>query len=408
MAFPRLNNISFWLLPPSLILLVASAFAETGAGTGWTLYKKGVVKLYSMREYPLIGNIYLTICFSVCLVKIILTWGQLAWIKNLVDKRLNTSIHVFKVNTWFFIHQRLHVEYYNLITTNFINNIKKKSFLSLFKTDNKQEFYQWLVGFTDGDGSFSINYQNDRWSLTYKIGQSLYNIKVLYYIKSQLGVGSINISKNEAHFRIRDKKILESVIFPIFDKYTLLSSKEYNYNKFKEVYFILNDTKLSKLEKDKMIIDILNKKIDSNYISSAWKIVNNKINNLNDANLVMSKNWIVGFTEAEGSFYLVNKSIDRIVHGFGITQKLDPIILEAIKIILGIKASIKYNKHGFYIIDTTNSRSIENIILYFNQTLKGMKSLEFRIWSRSYNKHKGDFKSLNKIRDRIRNSKKLS
>nr|YP_010007654.1 cytochrome c oxidase subunit 1 [Cyanidium caldarium]QNR39830.1 cytochrome c oxidase subunit 1 [Cyanidium caldarium] len=38
MAFPRLNNISFWLMPPSLILLLASAFVETGAGTGWTLY----------------------------------------------------------------------------------------------------------------------------------------------------------------------------------------------------------------------------------------------------------------------------------------------------------------------------------------------------------------------------------
>jgi heme/copper-type cytochrome/quinol oxidase subunit 1 len=38
MAFPRLNNISFWLLIPSLILLLLSFFAETGAGTGWTIY----------------------------------------------------------------------------------------------------------------------------------------------------------------------------------------------------------------------------------------------------------------------------------------------------------------------------------------------------------------------------------
>jgi cytochrome c oxidase subunit 1 len=38
MAFPRLNNISFWLLPPSLLLLVNSAFIESGAGCGWTFY----------------------------------------------------------------------------------------------------------------------------------------------------------------------------------------------------------------------------------------------------------------------------------------------------------------------------------------------------------------------------------
>jgi cytochrome c oxidase subunit I len=38
MAFPRLNNISFWLLPPALILILCSAFIESGAGTGWTMY----------------------------------------------------------------------------------------------------------------------------------------------------------------------------------------------------------------------------------------------------------------------------------------------------------------------------------------------------------------------------------
>lgn len=36
--FPRMNNIRFWLLPVSMILLVASAYVERGAGTGWTIY----------------------------------------------------------------------------------------------------------------------------------------------------------------------------------------------------------------------------------------------------------------------------------------------------------------------------------------------------------------------------------
>nr|WLK25955.1 cytochrome c oxidase subunit 1 [Raeta sp.] len=38
MSFPRLNNISFWLLPSSMFLLISSAFVESGAGTGWTIY----------------------------------------------------------------------------------------------------------------------------------------------------------------------------------------------------------------------------------------------------------------------------------------------------------------------------------------------------------------------------------
>ena len=55
----------------------------------------------------------------------------------------------------------------------------------------------------------------------------------------------------------------------------------------------------------------------------------------------MSKAWLIGFTEAEGSFYLVNKSKDRIVHAFEITQKLDKIVLTAIAHILGIKCTTK-------------------------------------------------------------------
>jgi hypothetical protein len=51
---------------------------------------------------------------------------------------------------------------------------------------------------------------------------------------------------------------------------------------------------------------------------------------------------------------------------------------------------------------TTNSRAIENIIDYYKNTMKGMKSFEYRIWSRSYYKNKGDFNALNTIRNRIR------
>ena len=40
----------------------------------------------------------------------------------------------------------------------------------------------------------------------------------------------------------------------------------------------------------------------------------------------MTKPWLVGFIEAEGSFYLTNKDSNRRVHGFGITPKLDEIV----------------------------------------------------------------------------------
>jgi len=269
---------------------------------------------------------------------------------------------------------------------------------------NSTQFFQWLVGFTDGDGTFSIVRQNNRWSLTFQISQSTYNLRILHYIKNQLGVGSIFVesNRNMAHFRIRDMKILSSVIFPIFNQYPLLTSKYHNYVKFVKAYDILNDPN-QKSNRDQAIQLLLSQTTFGN--SPIWGKINNKVNNTTDAKLIMSKYWLIGFTEAEGSFYLVSKSPNRIVHGFGISQKLDLIVLTAIGHILGIKTKIKYNKNGFYMIDTTNSRAIENIIEYFESTMKGMKSLEYKIWARSYRKHKGDFEVLKKIREEVRKMK---
>ncbi|KAF9818422.1 hypothetical protein IEO21_02771 [Rhodonia placenta] len=282
-------------------------------------------------------------------------------------------------------------------------NMNKKSLL-----ENKEIFYQWLVGFTDGDGTFSINRQsNNKWSLTFKLSQSTYNLRLLYFIKSQLGVGQLNIEKNNmANFRIRDRLLLKSIIFPIFDKYPLLTTKYFNYIKFKEAYSVLSDNSLSSTEKNTIMTKIVNSKPSVNYISPAWLLVNNNVTNFESASKVMSKPWLIGFTEAEGSFYLVAKSTNRLVHAFEITQKLDKIVLVAIKYILGISTNVKIFKTGSFSIVTTNSRAIENIIKYFNHTMKGMKSLEYRIWSRSYTKYKGNFIALNNIRNRVRVIKK--
>ena len=269
-------------------------------------------------------------------------------------------------------------------------------------------FDQWLVGVTDGDGTFGFYYQKGKWSLTYKIAQSTYNQRMLHYIKKQLGVGSITRDNYKSQFFIRDRNKIEKYIFPIFDKYPLLTSKQFNYLKFKKAFLILNDVNKTKDEKDKELFILKNENLPSDYVSTEFrhKLPNLKIKNINDVKDIISKPWLAGFIEAEGSFYLVSKNSTRIVHGFGITQKLDKILLESIKYILHIPTKVIY-KHNYYMLDTTNSRAIENIILYFQNTMKGMKSVEYRIWSRSYYKHKGKYLKLLAIRNLIRNLKKI-
>jgi hypothetical protein len=60
-----------------------------------------------------------------------------------------------------------------------------------------------------------------------------------------------------------------------------------------------------------------------------------------DAMMVISKSWLVGFTEAEGSFYLVLKGTERLVHAFELTQKQDRIVLEGIAKILHMNVTDK-------------------------------------------------------------------
>lgn len=206
------------------------------------------------------------------------------------------------------------------------------------------------------------------------------------------------------NYRIRDRKKLAEVIFPIFDKYPLLTSKYFNYLKLKEAYRILEDISLTKIQVDELMFALVKEIPSTTNISPAWSIVNNLVSNTYDAKMVMSKAWLIGFTEAEGSFYLVNKDKDKIVHGFEITKNLDLIVLTAIGHILGIKTKTKIKKTHFTVV-TTNSRAIENIIKYFSNTMKGMKSFEFRVWSRTYVKHKGDFNKLNIIRNKIKTRK---
>lgn len=393
MAFPRLNNISFWLLLPSLILLVFSACIEGGVGTGWTLkmnkelfysdIKKG--KLFSMRETLQIIILYV-IHYSCLMFSFFKVNNNMTYVKMCMARRqcawlLNTRL--------FSNHQRLNEEHFN--NNNLIN------------------FEQWLVGFTDGDGCFHIAKQivkgKIKWNLSFKLTQAAYNLRILNYVKKQLSVGSITQDGKKMQYFIRDRKIIETVLIPIFDKYPLLTTKYFYYIQFKKALSVLNNSEFSKEEKDIELEKIKASKPNNIYISPAWKKAKLPLTDVNSINNVMTKNWLVGFIEAEGSFYLTNKDSKRIVHGFGLTQKLDKLVLESIRILLHINNKVRYNElYNHYILDTTNSRAIENIIKYFSSrnTMKGVKSLEYRIWARSYVKHNKDYDKLHKIREIIR------
>src|SRR3954470_6558302 len=150
MAFPRLNNISFWLLPPALGLLLASSFVEQGSGTGWTVKKS---KQSPSRKA---GAINSTRC------------GK-------------TPTNVTKTTR---------VYNYGLIPNYSVKMFLNPNFIRTYSslqtpTINDNQFIEWFVGFTDGDGSFSICKCGKYYKLQFSLSQSYYNMRILYYVKSK-------------------------------------------------------------------------------------------------------------------------------------------------------------------------------------------------------------------------------
>lgn len=416
MAFARLNNISFWLLVPSLILILTSALVEAGAGTGWTVKEicSSKMPFDAWNTFIIIiiinclnYSIVLLICYTIYGYNYISYIG-IKWLKSFMSQLVKIFKHIGQYACILInIHQRLHMarQYSNMSKSN--NNNAKDPF----------NFEEWLVGLVDGDGTFNVYVYPDKnlpagglGIFTFKITLSKYNAQMLYYIKTKLGVGSVTITsknssdKNMITFRIRDTKHLKDIIFPIFDKYPLLTIKRHKYLIFKECVLLSLSSTLTQEEKYRQIRQIYKNKQSKDYISDAWKGLT--IEDLNkDKTLVkniMSKAWLAGFIDAEGCFTYVKKDSTRITHCFAITQKEDEIVLYGIKYLLKINANVLWNKKGFYTLNTTNSRNVEYIIDFFTYNdyfslFKGVKSFEFTIWRRSYNKHKEDYKKLEQI-----------
>lgn len=233
MAFPRLNNISFWLLPPSLILLLASAFVEQGAGTGWTvIFEQKIEILFEISNYLFI------------------------FISN--EKQINFTICIFHIG----------VEIFPARNKRNFHNENSATDSTVFS------YYQWLTGITDGDGTFYFARipSKNVWTFCYKVGQSSYNLRMLYYIKSVIGVGSISVptSKDDiAEFRIRNIDHIIHYVLPIFDNNQLLTSKHYHYSLFRKAILIYRDPFLTFEEKDILLCKLKsqNKMLPCNYIS---------------------------------------------------------------------------------------------------------------------------------------------
>ena len=103
-----------------------------------------------------------------------------------------------------------------------------------------KEFYEWFVGFCDAESNFKIYIRKDKRkgiNFAFKIELHIDDLKVLHFIKNKLNCGKVNISntRNSASFSITGTKDLITKLIPIFDKFTLNTTKYLDFLSFKEI-----------------------------------------------------------------------------------------------------------------------------------------------------------------------------
>lgn len=186
---------------------------------------------------------------------------------------------------------------------------------STINQENDKEFYKWFSGFTDAEGNFLILTLSKGFGFNFKfsIGLHIDDLHVLNYIHNKLGIGSVYAYKTNCYFNVTKKKDILKLI-SIFDIYTLNSSKRLDYLDFKKAFYLYNDrTKLSK-ELINQIIEIKNS-------------MNSQRTNFEFSNINISKSWLLGFIEGDGSFSLNRVNLEP-VFSIKLTENQLPLLIE--------------------------------------------------------------------------------
>ena len=167
-----------------------------------------------------------------------------------------------------------------------------------FNTFN-QEFIEWLRGFVDSEGSFYIepNNKGRSYRFNFQIVLHVDDIKVLQFIKSNLGIGEVRERGTNATFTIRTQQDIVKLI-DIFSKYPLNSKKYLDFSDFKRAFELYTS---SYIKSPELILEIIRIKDSMNKGRTNFSMPS-------EHNYRITPYWLLGFVEGDGSFFIRRKN----------------------------------------------------------------------------------------------------
>lgn len=180
----------------------------------------------------------------------------------------------------------------------FGNNLFNKNFSTKGLNEN---FLKWFVGLSDGESSFYFTrtvIQNKyvKYSFIFKLTMHIDDRKVLEYIQQKLNIGRLSENGDEISFIVSKKEEI-IILIDIYTKYNLNTTKHLNFLDWKKAFYIYVYRNSDDNSFDSKLLDIKNQMNNSrtDFIMPA------------EHKIQISKDWLLGFVEGEGSF-LLNKT----------------------------------------------------------------------------------------------------
>ena len=240
--------------------------------------------------------------------------------------------------------------------------LNKEEYLSI-----PASFLSFLLGFIDGDGYIQIT-KTTKGFIAIKLVISIHlkDISTLEYIRSVINIGKITIykdNKSPTCKLIINKTDLQEVLFPLLLHHNMFFLTETRNSQFNTAMVIL--------EQDiKMFDNIPNKTSKLSFLENA----------VDYTKLSFFKNWIVGFTMAEGSFF-IKSNYDGC---FQLKQRIHTQLFESFKLIFNTNRKIDIENNMYNQFSVSSKADIQTVINFFSFSglhgLIGLKGISYLKW----------------------------